>query len=258
MGKPLRAVHFLYHELRPGGSRYSYALDTAKFEKHIELFANLRQMGDSVLWPEVTFDDGHLSDFEHALPVLEAHQMSAHFFITVGWTGHKKGYMGWEELRSLHAAGQKIGAHGWSHTLLTHCNLLDLHKELIRSRQVLEDKLGARIDTMSLPGGRYNRRVLTACKEAGYASIYTSIPRADDLPPGGTVGRINVRGEMELEWLKKLLAPGEDVLSRLERQYQIKAAAKTVLGDRFYEKIWAVLNRKSAEATRNEDTADYQ
>lgn len=257
-GKPLRAVHFLYHELRPGGSRYSYALDTAKFKEHIALFGRLRQLGDSVLWPEVTFDDGHLSDFEYALPVLQAHQMSAHFFITVGWTGNRQGYMGWEELRSLQASGQEIGTHGWSHTLLTHCNSRDLQEELRRPKQILEDKLGARIDSMSLPGGRYNRRVLIACKEAGYASIYTSIPRADDLPARETIGRINIRGDMGLEWLREVLDPGENLVSRLERQYRIKAAAKSLLGDRLYERIWAVLNHKMAEATPNEDTARYQ
>ena len=32
---------------------------------------------------------------------------------------------------------------------------------------------------MSLPGGRYNRHVLTACQQAGYTQIFTSIPRAE-------------------------------------------------------------------------------
>ena len=35
---------------------------------------------------------------------------------------------------------------------------------------------------MSLPGGRYNRHVLTACQQAGYTQIFTSIPRAEPNP----------------------------------------------------------------------------
>jgi hypothetical protein len=34
------------------------------------------------------------------------------------------------------------------------------------------------------------------------------------------------------------------VLLNLERQYRLKVAAKRLLGDRLYEKLWAVLNRK--------------
>jgi len=39
--------------------------------------------------------------------------------------------MGWQELRALHQAGQLIGAHGWSHALLTHCSASGLHRELV-------------------------------------------------------------------------------------------------------------------------------
>ena len=109
---------------------------------------------------------------------------------------------------------------------------------------MLEDKLGTSIATMSLPGGRYNRRVITACQEAGYTEIYTSIPRAETAPFRPMIGRLNIRGNMDLEFIAKALRPDSNVLSSLERQYQIKATAKTLLGDRLYEKLWALLNRK--------------
>ncbi len=154
--------------------------------------------------------------------------------------------MGWRELRSLHESGQLIGAHGWSHALLTHCAPGDLGVELGKAKSVLEDKLGTSITTMSLPGGRYNRRVLAACREAGYTQIYTSVPRAEREPLGFTVGRLNVRGDTSLEWIRKVLQPGSGELAKMERQYRIKAVAKTVLGDRWYEKLWALLNPKRA------------
>lgn len=258
VGQTVRALHLLYHELRPGGSRYSYVLDTGEFEKHVELFAQIREDTGTHLLPELTFDDGHLSNFEFALPILEAHDFQARFFITAAWTGTKTGYMGWEELRELHRAGQKIGAHGWSHTLLTRCGNRELGEELTRPKQILEDRLGAAIDTMSLPGGRYNLRVVEACKEAGYTSVYTSIPRAEKIPPGDIVGRLNIRGDMTLSWIRDLLLEKGNILSSLERQYQIKATAQKLLGDRLYEKLWAVLNRKGDEAAANEDSPHYQ
>jgi Polysaccharide deacetylase len=252
-------LYLLYHELRPSRSRYSYALETEEFEKQANFFHKLRENGGSGLWPEVTFDDGHISNFEFALPILQTHAIKAWFFITVGWTGRRSGYMGWQELRALHQAGQRIGTHGWTHALLTHCSARELHSELVDARLTLEDKLGTSITSMSLPGGRYNRRVLTACREAGYTKIFTSIPKAEPEPTGLTVGRLNIRGEMPLEWISKLFQPGSNVLSGLERQYQMKAAAKSVLGDRLYETLWAILNRKEPEgAAAREDSAHHQ
>lgn len=242
-----RSLYLLYHELRPSGSRYSYVLDTAAFERHLALFSRLRKEDSNTLWPEVTFDDGHISNFEYALPLLQSRDMKARFFITVGWTERKPGYMGWNELRALHNAGQTIGAHGWTHTLLTHCSKKDLELELVTARTALEDKLGIPITTMSLPGGRYNRQVLAACVDAGYTQVYTSIPRSEPALPGTTIGRLNIRGDMKFEWIAAVLEPESLTLSSLGRQYKVKEAAKAVLGDRLYEKAWALLNRKESD-----------
>jgi len=162
--------------------------------------------------------------------------------------------MGWRELRSLHESGQLIGAHGWSHALLTHCAPGDLGVELGKAKSVLEDKLGTSITTMSLPGGRYNRRVIAACREAGYTQIYTSVPRAEHETLGFTVGRVNVRGDSSPKWIGSLLQPGSRALAKMERQYRIKAVAKNVVGDRLYDKLWALLNRKEPDG---DDAGDY-
>jgi peptidoglycan/xylan/chitin deacetylase (PgdA/CDA1 family) len=224
------------------------------FEKHVDLYTQLRQSAILGLQPEITFDDGHISNFEYAAPILQARNLTAQFFITVGWTGKRPGYMGWQELRSLHQSGQSIGAHGWTHTLLTHCTDKDLQTELNDARLTLEDKLGTSITTMSLPGGRYNRRVLAACEQAGYTQIYTSVPKAESLPLGTTIGRLNIRGDMQPSWITNLFQPDSRTLTSLGRQYQIKAAAKTFLGDRLYEKVWALINRKEPA---NDDTEDH-
>ncbi len=243
----MNSLHLLYHELRPCKSDYSYVVETAQFKNHIELFVQLRKSDSPGLWPEVTFDDGHISNYEYALPVLSEEDMKARFFVTAGWIGSRLGYMGWNEVRALHEAGQSIGAHGWNHTLLTHCTELELQTELRDARLLLEDKLGIPITTMSFPGGRFNQRILSACREAGYTQLYTSIPRAEALPTGSMVGRLNIRGNMDLPWIAHLFQAGNTSLARLTRQYQVKAAAKTLLGDRAYAALWSVLNRREPD-----------
>jgi peptidoglycan/xylan/chitin deacetylase (PgdA/CDA1 family) len=240
-------LFLLYHEVRSGGSEYSYVIDKEIFARHIDLFAHLRTSNPSALLPEVTFDDGHISNLEIAAPILESKNLIAHFFITAGWTGKRPGYMGWPELRSLQQAGQTIGAHGWSHALLTHCDDAQLQDELARSRHALEDGLGCSITTMSLPGGRYNRRVLAACEQAGYTRVFTSEPRPEQIPLRTTVGRLNILGDAQPDWIAKLLDPRNPALSRLQRQDRIKQMVKSLLGDRLYAKLWALRNRQETE-----------
>jgi hypothetical protein len=238
--QPSESLYLLYHELRPRRSDYSYVVETTAFERQCDLFLKLRGRKEPGLSPEVTFDDGHVSNFEFALPILHARAIQAWFFITVGWTGQRPHYMDWQQLRTLHEAGQKIGAHGWTHTLLTHCRPAELQKELAEARLTLEDKLGTSITTMSL-----------------------SIPKREPRPAGAMIGRLNIRGDMTLEWLERLFEPKSNVLSSLARQHRIKTVAKSLLGDSLYEKLWGLVNRQEPEthmgdATAREDSAHHQ
>lgn len=246
-----RVLHLLYHRLTREKSSYLYDIARADFEAHVTLFHQLRHAPPSDLSPELTFDDGHMSDYELALPILAAHGLQARFFITAGWTSIKPGYMGWQQVRALHQAGQLIGAHGFSHLLLNSCDSKTLQDELNHSRHLLEDKLGTAITTMSLPGGRYNHRVLAACHAAGYTHIYTSQPRAVSLPLGPLVGRVNLRGDMQLPWIASLFQPDTRTLPALARQYKIKAQLQAALGDRLYGKLWSILNRGDATVPEN-------
>jgi len=250
-----RKIVFLYHQLRACVSQYSYVVDTKLFEHQADLFVYLLSESNSDTWPELTFDDGHMSDYEFAMPILQARGLPARFFITAGWTGTKLGYMGWSELQAMHRAGFLIGSHGWTHKLLTHCNADELKMELGKSRLILEDRLGTNITTLSLPGGRYNRGVLAACAEAGYTRIYTSEPKVETMPLGATVGRLNVLGSMQMEWIAQLFEPNRCLMSSLRRKYRMKEAAKMLLGDRLYKGLWAHINRQEIGTEDNEESA---
>ena len=241
-------LFFLYHELRGAPSSYSYVIEHRQFEAHADLFLRLRAAsGSTSLWPEITFDDGHISNYELALPSLAARSLTATFFLTVGWMGSRTGYMDWSQVKALHATGQRIGAHGWSHTLLTHCDDAALEKELRTARLTLEDRLGTAITSMSLPGGRFNQRVLSACRSSGYEHVFTSMPHAEPAHLPFLAGRLNLRSNTSLADLAHLLDPGSGALRRLERHDRWKSVIKRTLGDRLYARLWAVLNRQEPE-----------
>ena len=241
-----RTLSLLYHELRSGPSTYGYALSTATFREHLELFSRLKVRDKAAVLPAVTFDDGHVSNFDQALPALSAAGIGSRFFVTAGWTSVRAEYMTWEQLRELSRCGHQIGAHGWSHKLLTHCSDMELELELVQTRKVLEDKLGLPVTTLSLPGGRSNDRVLAACRNAGYAQVFTSVPQVQHSPTAFTVGRLNLRAGVTLPWLEAVLAPESKVLRKIEITHRVKGVAQRALGDRLYMKMWALLNRAEA------------
>ena len=208
-GSPMQSLHFLYHELRPEQTTYTYVTACGDFAAHCALYARLRTLtGADGLRPEITFDDGHESDATWALPVLRDYDLRATFFITAGWTGRRAGYMDWPQVRSLQAAGHRVGAHGMHHKLLTGCSEAELAEELGGARARLEDGLGCEVRLMSLPGGRSNARVLRACQAAGFRQVFASVPRAEATDSSSRmVGRVNLRGGTTVDWLERVLDP---------------------------------------------------
>jgi len=254
-------LHFLYHALSEGLSGASYTLTVDQFRSHVCVFKSARNHDGFIFWPDVTFDDGHISNLKQGLPVLEEYGFSAQFFITVGWTGKRKGYMGWSDLRMLAERGQTIGSHGWSHSFLTDCSQRELNQELVASRLMLEDKLGIEVRTMACPGGRYSKRVLAACKEAGYSRVYTSAPQIQKNLSEFLVGRVNARSNMTADVVSQLLLPHSKALHTLERRYFLKKLAKNLLTNRLYDALWWKFNSQRGADTdleRDEDIARYQ
>ncbi|WP_419805753.1 polysaccharide deacetylase family protein [Terriglobus sp.] len=240
-------VPLLYHELRPEPSAYSYVLPCSRFAEHLRMFARLRREAPGSYVPLVTFDDGHLSNHTHALPMLDDACVKAHFFITAGWTGTRDGYMEPRHLRELHAAGHTLGAHSWSHALLTGCSDVELRRELCDAKSSLQDWIGAPVTSLSLPGGRGDARVLRACREAGYTTVWTSVPGVTRSAVEPVVGRFNILAGMADAALERLLDPASGALQRARRISRAKAAAQHLLGDSMYARLWALVNRQEVE-----------
>ena len=252
LGERMKKLHLLYHELRLAKTRYTYVTPCEEFQAHCEAIARLQGQCAEVV-PEITFDDGHLSDAQYALPALSRFGLRATFFITAGWTGTRAGFMGWAELRELQAAGHRIGAHGLTHKLLTACSMAELHSELSGAKSRLEDGLGSEIRLMSLPGGRSNGEVLRKCFQAGFHQVFTSMPRAEEMERvPRTVGRLNLQAGTTVPWLERVLDPGSGALARLTRLQGAKELAQRVLGDRAYRKLWALRNREGTDGEEAE------
>ena len=197
------------------------------------------------LWPEMTFDDGHISNFEFALPILQSRAISAWFFITVGWTGRRPGYMGWKELRKLHQAGQVIGAHGWAHTLLTHCSARRLHRNSSMPDLRSKTNSGPPSRACLSPAAATTGMSSTACQQAGYTQIFTSIPRAEPSPTCADHWSAECPRRHDTGVDRQTLPTREPCFIRSGAAIpHARRPRSRCLGDRLYEKLWAIFNRK--------------
>jgi peptidoglycan/xylan/chitin deacetylase (PgdA/CDA1 family) len=138
-------------------SRFNAILDFAKDKTNIQ-------------W---TFDDANDSDHAIALPALLARGLTAQFFIVADRVD-RPGYLTSNQIKELLAAGMGVGSHGWRHRPWAGLRPEDLHQEIADAKDRLELLAGIKMSTASCPFGSYNRKVIRALRDAGFARVYTS------------------------------------------------------------------------------------
>ena len=121
----------------------------------------------------ISFDDGRDSDYTLAFPLLTEFGSRATFFVNTATVG-AKGYLTWQEIADMHRSGMSVESHGDQHCYLTRLSKDELLRQISRSRQVLEDRLGCRIRLLALPYGDSNAVVCRIALEEGYEGICTS------------------------------------------------------------------------------------
>jgi peptidoglycan/xylan/chitin deacetylase (PgdA/CDA1 family) len=122
---------------------------------------------------ELSFDDGNLSDFEVALPRLQARGLNAHFFVLVGRIGHPA-FIDEEGILALRAAGMRVGLHGRQHLDWRKLDTAGLKDETVTAREELCAIIGSPVDAVAIPFGAYRRRTVAWLLQQGFTEIYTS------------------------------------------------------------------------------------
>jgi peptidoglycan/xylan/chitin deacetylase (PgdA/CDA1 family) len=228
-----------YHEVMPD-SNYAYCVMAGSFAEQLRLLDSLKKTKS--LDAQITFDDGEQSQFHNASPLLAEHGFKATYFVTPGLIGTAAKFLGWDDFRALQAAGHSVQSHGWSHKFLTFCSEAELTHELRASKQSLEDNLGSAVEEISVPGGRWNRRVIHVCAAAGYRRVYVSDPWVEKEIDGvEIIGRLMVRRTTTILELEKIVAKDRSALRKLRLRSQLRGGLVGVLGDSLYHRLWCRL-----------------
>lgn len=238
-----------YHAISSDPDPDAYTVSPAQLREHLALVTRLHGAADSQLQTTaITFDDGHISNYIYAVPLMQEHAIQAKFFVNVGQIGVRSDFMTWAQLRELVSLGYEVQSHGWSHQYLTRCSEGELHSEVYRSKQILEERLGVAVTAIAAPGGRWNDRVLKACQAAQYRELYTSHPwgNCGKVPGLAVRGRFTMRRTLDAQQLEALLT-GQGLYPLFYRaKFSAKEAGRHALGDSAYHWIWAQLFRKPA------------
>jgi len=120
----------------------------------------------------ITFDDGCNTNLI-AAALLKQAGFSATFYIISGLLG-RNGYLSAGEVRELFDAGFEIGSHSMDHRYLPTLCENDLRKELLQSKDQIEQIIGSGLEHLSCPGGFWSRTVAELAKQFGYSSVATS------------------------------------------------------------------------------------
>jgi peptidoglycan/xylan/chitin deacetylase (PgdA/CDA1 family) len=123
----------------------------------------------------ITFDDGYRDAYSNASPVLARLEMRATAYVITGRiSGSDPSFLTWPQLRRLERRGVEIGSHTVSHRPLTTLSDSQASAELVRSRRVLERRLGHRVPWLAYPIGSYDARIARLARRAGYRLAVTT------------------------------------------------------------------------------------
>ncbi|MBY5340167.1 glycosyltransferase [Rhizobium leguminosarum bv. viciae] len=184
--------------------------------------ANLLRSGKPIQGRPVmlSFDDAYLDFQTNAYPILAENDFSADVFVVTDKVGGRSDWdsahgepaplMSWSHIQELHQKGISFGSHLASHTPASAMDNEALLAEAILSRDALQSRLGAPVESIALPYGGTDFRVPGILALAGYSVGFTTRPaKATFSDNFFAVPRFEVRGDRPLEAFPELIGlPG--------------------------------------------------
>jgi peptidoglycan/xylan/chitin deacetylase (PgdA/CDA1 family) len=208
-----QVIIFCYHRLvdkvRYPGTEITPAAFEAQMTELKDRGITVIPMQDLLAWKRgeknipprcavVSFDDGWKSQYEVAWPIMKKYGYPFTMFIyTEGVRGGSLGggeAITWEQLADMRDNGVDIEAHSETHQDLreghnimlvaaggkrTRTKLVGpqyeqwMQNEVVGSKQLLEQRLGIKVNCFAVPFGNYNEHVKEIARNTGYEAMFT-------------------------------------------------------------------------------------
>src|SRR6266516_1542185 len=201
--------HLLVDKVRYPGTEITPAAFEAQMKELKDRGITVISMQDLLAWKRgeknipprcaiITFDDGYKSQYEVAWPIMKKYGYPFTMFIyTEGVRGGALGGGGaitWEQLADMRDNGVDIEAHSATHQDLREGHTITLaspggkktrtkltgpqyeqwvRNEVVGSKELLEQRLGIKVNCFAVPFGNYNEHVKELARNAGYEAMFT-------------------------------------------------------------------------------------
>lgn len=181
------AVVFMYH--RFGESEWpSTNIRVDQFEAHLEEIRTgghtvlpvpeiLERMRNAAELPDrtlgITIDDAYASVYQSAWPRLKKAGLPFTLFVSTDAVDHATpGYMTWDQIREMKAAGVTIGSQTASQPHLPDIELEQVKIELDRAAQRITEETGERPTLFAYPYGEYGSAIQRIVAGRGYTAAF--------------------------------------------------------------------------------------
>lgn len=199
--------------------------------------------------PEVviTFDDGHVSNFDIAMPLLADRGLKAYVFVTSNFVGHRAHFCTAEQLAQLARNGMQIGSHGTTHRFFDDLSDDEAERELRQSMQQLSDQSGQQVESISYPGGRYSQRTLELSRHSGYVQLFGSdigVVKQKNINANAPIKRVAIRRGTSLNEFDCIINADAKYYALEQSKQKAKALVKRTLGNRLYHGLYKSLSAR--------------
>jgi len=230
--KTASAITLLYHRFEEHPHN-DLEITPAEFEKEMQGLKDagftVIPMQDFIAWRHgeknipaksciITIDDGYISGYDTAWPILKKFGYPFTMFIYIDYIGTGGKSISWDQLAEMRDAGVDIECHTYSHSHLdspgygvdkttkarVEADLKSLghdgwlRKEIIDSKKMLEQQLGIKVQAFAYPFGTgdHNPQIRALIKEAGYDLAFNVYGQRNGFtfPPYDEIGRYAIGG----------------------------------------------------------------
>lgn len=188
--------------------------ETIFFDEYIDYLEGKAVLPEKPLI--ITFDDGYLSNYEYAFPLLKKYGMKATIFVITSRVGTMETaypHFTWEQAREMEESGLvHIESHTNTHPDMSTLSPQEQDEEIRRSKYLLDINLHKNTKILSFPYGMHTEGAIELAKNAGYeASVLVGDAGSNKKEDGAyhlkryTVSGFQTGQELveQIEYLKK-------------------------------------------------------